>query len=74
MAPTLFTACNTLPSEGAVPPKGGLSAELGPTLIVSRTALPPEGVNFPGGGPSENCCFDALSRTENFIDLQHAFF
>ena len=28
MAPTLVTACTTLPPEGAAPPKGGPSAEL----------------------------------------------
>ena len=43
MAPTLPAARGSLPPEGAVPPKGGLSAELAPTLATSRTALPPEG-------------------------------
>ena len=27
IAPTLPTACGSLPPEGSVPPKGGLSAE-----------------------------------------------
>jgi len=43
VAPTLFTACNALPPEGAVPPKGGLSAELTPTLVALRTMLRPVG-------------------------------
>ena len=32
IAPTLVTSCTALPPEGAVPPEGGLSAELPPTL------------------------------------------
>ena len=43
MAPTLATSCAALPPEGAVPPKGGLSAEPAPTLFASRKGLPPEG-------------------------------
>ena len=35
MAPTLVTSCTALPPKGAVPPKGGLSAELAPTLFTS---------------------------------------
>ena len=52
MAPTLFTSCNALPPKGAVPPKGGLSAELAPTHIASRTVLPPEGAGLAWGGPA----------------------
>jgi len=43
MTPTLVASRTALPPEGAVPPKGGLSAELAPTLVTARTALPPEG-------------------------------
>ena len=44
MAPTLATACAALPPEGAVPPKGGLSAELVPTPTPACAALPPRGL------------------------------
>src|SRR5665647_2299180 len=50
MTPTLVASRTALPPEGAVPPKGGLSAELTPTLVASRTALPPEGAVPPKGG------------------------
>ena len=43
LAPTLPTACGSLPPEGAVPPKGGLSAERAPTLPTACASLPPEG-------------------------------
>ncbi len=36
MAPTLSTTCETLPPEGAVPPKGGLSAGLASTRSSYR--------------------------------------
>jgi 3-deoxy-D-manno-octulosonate 8-phosphate phosphatase (KDO 8-P phosphatase) len=52
MTPTLFTSCNALPPEGAVPPWGGPAAELAPTLATSRNALPPEGVGLAWGGPA----------------------
>jgi [protein-PII] uridylyltransferase len=52
IAPTLATACTALPPEGAVSPKGGLSAKLAPTFVASRTALPPEGAVSPKGGLS----------------------
>lgn len=35
MTPTLFASRNTLPPEGAVPPKGGLSAEPSPALVAA---------------------------------------
>ncbi|MDO9113186.1 MAG: formate dehydrogenase accessory sulfurtransferase FdhD [Polaromonas sp.] len=44
MTPTLVASRTALPPEGAVPPKGGLSAEPAPTLPTSRasgTSLPP---------------------------------
>ncbi len=43
MTPTLGTSVSSLPPEGAVPPKGGLSADLTPTLGTSVSSLPPEG-------------------------------
>ena len=43
VAPTLVASRTTLPPEGAVPPKGGLSAELTPTLVALRTMLRPVG-------------------------------
>jgi hypothetical protein len=43
MAPTLVASRTALPPEGAVPPKGGLSAGLAPTLFTSCNALPPGG-------------------------------
>ena len=52
-APTFGTGVSSLPPEGAVPPKGGLSAEVvAPTLVASRTSLPPEGAVPPKGGLS----------------------
>ena len=47
MTPTLPTSCGSLPPEGAVPPKGGLSAGLTPTLPTSLGSLPPEGAAAP---------------------------
>jgi biopolymer transport protein ExbB len=64
LAPTLATACASLPPEGAVPPKGGLSAELAPTLFTSCNALPPEGVVPPKGGPAENLAAPAFTPDE----------
>ena len=43
MTPTLGTSVSSLPPEGAVPPKGGLLADLTPTLGTSVSSLPPEG-------------------------------
>ena len=56
MAPTLFTACNALPPEGAAAPAARRSrfrgpcwqgtaavSSVAPTLVATRTALPPEG-------------------------------
>ncbi|MCY1164024.1 MAG: formate dehydrogenase accessory sulfurtransferase FdhD [Pseudomonadota bacterium] len=47
VAPTLPTACGSLPPEGAAPPKGGLSAELAPMLpapiVLSLSKDAPEG-------------------------------
>ena len=48
MTPTLSTDVSSLPPEGAVPPKGGLSAELvTPTLSTDVSSLPPEGAVPP---------------------------
>ena len=54
MAPTLVASRTSLPpDEGAVAPKGGLSAGLAPTLVASRiAALPPEGAVLAWGGPA----------------------
>lgn len=53
MTPTLFASRNTLPPAGAVPPRGGPSAELmAPTLFASGHTLPPEGADLARGGPS----------------------
>src|SRR5665647_563099 len=59
MTPTLPSSSGSLPPEGAVPPKGGLSAELAPpTLVASRASggtLPlsrEEGAVPPRGGLS----------------------
>ena len=38
-APTLPTSCGSLPPEGAVPPKGGLSAERAPTPSAGEVVL-----------------------------------
>ena len=43
MAPTLPAARGSLPPEGAVPPKGGLSAGLASTFSAARGSLPSEG-------------------------------
>ena len=45
LAPTLPTACGSLPPEGAGLAWGGpaLRPLLAPTLVASRTALPPVG-------------------------------
>ena len=50
MAPTLVASRTALPPEGAVPLKGGLSAELAPTLAASRAALPPVGAELAWDG------------------------
>ena len=52
VAPTLATACAALPPEGALAPKGGLSALDTPTLATACAALPPEGALAPKGGLS----------------------
>ena len=53
VAPTLGTGVSSLPPEGTVPPKGGLSAENeAPTLDTGVSSLPPEGAVPPRGGLS----------------------
>ncbi|MHB1198480.1 MAG: hypothetical protein ACYCZ6_02770 [Polaromonas sp.] len=47
MAPTLVASRTALPPEGAVPPKGGLSAALAPTLVAARTV--PFALSGPAG-------------------------
>jgi FdhD protein len=53
MAPTLVASRTALPPEGAVPPKGGLSAELTPTLPTACGSLPPEGAAAPADWQSQ---------------------
>ena len=48
VAPTLVASRTALPPEGAVPPKGGLSAELAPTLAAAHTDS--DAVVSPWGG------------------------
>ncbi|MEO7953039.1 MAG: hypothetical protein ABIR35_02950, partial [Polaromonas sp.] len=52
VAPTLVASRTALPPEGAVPPKGGLSAELAPTLPTAYASLPPEEAELRLGRPS----------------------
>jgi hypothetical protein len=53
MAPTLFTACNALPPEGAGLAWGGPTLRpLAPTLFTACNALPPEGAGLAWGGPA----------------------
>ncbi len=52
MAPMLVASRTALPPEGAVPPKGALSAELAPTLGTDMPSLPPEGVAAPAARQS----------------------
>jgi glutamate-ammonia-ligase adenylyltransferase len=67
IAPTLPTACGSLPPEGAVAPKGGLSAKLAPTLPTACGSLPPDGAAAPKGGLSAKLSlrqrFDEVRRT-----------
>ena len=52
MAPTLVTACTTLPPGGTSLAWGGPAARLTPTLVTTRTALPPGGTSLAWGGPA----------------------
>ena len=53
VAPTLAAGAAALPPEGALAPKGGLSARDGaPTLAAGAAALPPKGALAPKGGLS----------------------
>ena len=50
MAPTLVTACTTLPPEGAVLVWGGPARRtLAPPLVTVCTTLPPEGAGIAWG-------------------------
>ncbi|WP_296913254.1 formate dehydrogenase accessory sulfurtransferase FdhD [Polaromonas sp.] len=63
IAPTLPTACGSLSPERAVPPKGGLSAELAPALVASRAALPPEGAELRLGRPGASFVSPTLATS-----------
>ena len=52
MAPTLVTACTSLPPEGANFPRGGPSENMAPTLVTACTSRPPEGAVSAWGGPA----------------------
>jgi len=53
IAPTLVTACTSLPPEGAGLAWGGPALAAGaPTLATSCAALPPEGAGLAWGGPA----------------------
>ena len=66
LAPTLFTACNALPPEGAHFALGRPGGEtFASTLPTSCGSLPPEGANFPWGGPAEN----SAHTFPNFVSL-----
>jgi hypothetical protein len=75
MTPMLVASRNSLPSEGANFPKGGLSENATPSLVASRTSLPPEGANFPKGGLSENSDITLqTSRSLGILDFQDAVY
>ncbi len=55
LAPTFGTDVSSLLPRGAVPPKGGLSAELkAPTFAAAPLHCPPRGRKPPKGGLSES--------------------
>ena len=72
MAPALVASHTSLPPEGVVPPKGGLSAELAPTLAAMHTSRPSEGVVPPEGGLSADlaCTLVASAETGLFISFE----
>ena len=50
MAPTLVTACTTLPAEGAELAWGGPALRsTAPSLVTACTTLPPEGAGIAWG-------------------------
>ena len=77
VAPTLPTSSGSLPPEGAVPPKGGLSAgHVAPTLPTSSGSLPPEGAAAPavwqsqprGPGLNGEVVLQAKGLTKRFVE------
>ncbi|MBT9475476.1 lipoprotein-releasing ABC transporter ATP-binding protein LolD [Polaromonas sp.] len=72
MTPTLPTSCGSLPPEGAVPPKGGLSAgRLTPTLSTD-SSLPSLGQGREGGAsesaPQSEVVLRASALTKRFTE------
>ena len=71
IASTLPTSRGSLPPEGAVPPKGGLSAGLAPTRPAFRGLLPPEGAVVPADGQSQilSRCLDGQEASSDLLPL-----
>ena len=75
VAPTLFTACNALPPEGAVFSLGRPGGKIAPTLSTSYIALPPDFLPLPlGEGWGEGSPRSAPARQHRFTGLHHAGF
>ena len=75
LAPTLFTACNALPPEGAVFCVGRPGGKIAPTLSTSYIALPPDFLPLPlGEGWGEGSPRSAPARQHRFTGLHHAGF
>ena len=75
LAPTLFTACNALPPEGAVFSLGRPGGKIAPTLSTSYIALPPDFLPLPPGeGWGEGSPRSAPARQHRFTGLHHAGF
>ena len=89
LAPTLFTACNALPPEGAVFSLGRPGGKIAPTLFTACDALPPEPLRSTpasrsllydflplplGEGWGEGSPRSAPSRQHRFTGLHHAGF
>ena len=71
-APTLPTSCDSLPPEGAVPPKGGLSAGLAPTLAATPAADRPELVEGPEPVQAPTLVFYTTGRLTSEMVIKSA--